>query len=316
LRLAAIDLGSNAARLLVVKVVVEEGGNPNWKAIEYIRVPVRLGDDVFLTGKVGAVRRQQLLETMKGFSFLLKAYEVDHCLACATSALREATNGSEIIDSILRDSGIRMELISGPREAELIYKAHRSLAGPNEQLVLMDVGGGSTEISLIQGQRSVLSKSFTLGAVRILDKTDREQDWKTFKDFIKGELLPFKPSAFWGSGGNINKVFDLLRPGKGEPCTYKQLDKFYEQLALLSPAQRAFQYGLNEDRADVIVPALRLFLWVMKQADYTKLYNSKLGLKEGMIVHLLEKNWEGALHSMTAWRPGPWSDTTHLSTAE
>lgn len=284
--------------------------------MEYIRVPVRLGDDVFLTGKVGAVRRQQLLETMKGFSYLLKAYEVDHTLACATSALREATNGTEIIEAIRQESGIKMELISGSREADLIYKAHRSLAAPDEQLVLMDVGGGSTEISLIQGRRSVLSRSFTLGAVRILDKTDREQDWRAFKDFVKSELLPFKPAVFWGSGGNINKVFDLLRPGKGEACTHKQLDKFYEQLLPLSPAQRALQYGLNEDRADVIVPALRLFLYVMKQADFTKLNNSKLGLKEGMIVQLLEDYRVGESHSMNGWSPGPLSDTTHLSTAE
>ena len=316
MRLAAIDLGSNAARLLVVKVLAHEGANPDWKAIEYIRVPVRLGDDVFLTGKVGALRRQQLLETMKGFAYLLKAYEVDHCLACATSALREASNGSEIIEAIHRDAGIAMELISGSKEAELIYKAHRSLAGPEDQLVLMDVGGGSTEISLIQGQRSILSKSFALGAVRLLDQTDREHDWKAFKDFVKGELLPFKPSAFWGSGGNINKVFDLLRPGKGEPCSFKQLDKLYEQLLPMSPAQRAEHYGLNEDRADVIVPALRLFLWVMKQADFGKLHNSKLGLKEGMIVQLLENYWQGEFSPKAGWGPGPLSDTTHLSTAE
>jgi exopolyphosphatase/guanosine-5'-triphosphate,3'-diphosphate pyrophosphatase len=302
--------------LLVVKALVHDNRNPDWKAIEYIRVPVRLGDDVFLTGKVGAVRRQQLLETMKGFAYLLKAYEVDFSLACATSALREATNGLEIIDSIQRESGIKLELVSGTREAELIFKAHRSLIGPNDQLVLMDVGGGSTEISLIQSQRPVVSKSFALGAVRILDKTDLEQDWKTFKDFIKGELLPFKPSTFWGSGGNINKVFDLLRPGKGEPCSYKQLEKLYEQLAPLSPVQRADQFGLNEDRADVIVPALRLFLWVMKQSDFGKLYNSKLGLKEGIIMQLLEDHWVGELPSKTGWGPGPWSDTTHLSTAE
>lgn len=316
MRLAAIDLGSNAARLLVVKALVHDNRNPDWKAIEYIRVPVRLGDDVFLTGKVGAVRRQQLLETMKGFAYLLKAYEVDFSLACATSALREATNGLEIIDSIQRESGIKLELVSGTREAELIFKAHRSLIGPNDQIVLMDVGGGSTEISLIQNQRPVLSESFALGAVRILDKTDLEKDWKTFKDFIKGELLPFKPSTFWGSGGNINKVFDLLRPGKGEPCSYKQLEKLYEQLVPLSPAQRADQFGLNEDRADVIVPALRLFLWVMKQSDFGKLYNSKLGLKEGIIMQLLEDHWVGELPSKTGWGPGPWSDTTHLSTAE
>jgi exopolyphosphatase/guanosine-5'-triphosphate,3'-diphosphate pyrophosphatase len=302
--------------LLVVKALVHDNRNPDWKAIEYIRVPVRLGDDVFLTGKVGAVRRQQLLETMKGFAYLLKAYEVDFSLACATSALREATNGLEIIDSIQRESGIKLELVSGTREAELIFKAHRSLIGPNDQLVLMDVGGGSTEISLIQSQRPVVSKSFALGAVRILDKTDLEQDWKTFKDFIKGELLPFKPSTFWGSGGNINKVFDLLRPGKGESCSYKQLEKLYEQLAPLSPVQRADQFGLNEDRADVIVPALRLFLWVMKQSDFGKLYNSKLGLKEGIIMQLLEDHWVGELPSKTGWGPGPWSDTTHLSTAE
>ncbi len=316
MRLAAIDLGSNAVRLLVVKVLVHENGNPDWKAIEYIRVPVRLGDDVFLTGKVGALRRQQLLETLKGFAYLLKAYEVNHYLACATSALREAINGAEIVEAIQRDSGIKMELISGSHEAELIYKAHRSLVGPQDQVVLMDVGGGSTEISLIHGQHSISSKSFALGAVRILDKTDCENDWKSFKDFIKGELVPFKPMAFWGSGGNINKVFDLLRPGKGEPCSYKQLDKLYEQLLPMSPEQRAEHYGLNEDRADVIVPALRLFLWVMKHAEFTKLYNSKLGLKEGLIVQLLEEHGVGEWHALTGWRPGPLNDTTHLSTAE
>jgi len=314
--LAAVDLGSNAARLLVASVFKDALGKKDWKALEYVRVPLRLGEDVFLTGKIGAVRRQQLLDTMQGFSKLMAAFSVDHSMACATSAMREAGNGAELLALIQQHAGLALEVISGVREAELIYKAHRYLAGPNDRLMLMDVGGGSTEISLIQGQELVACHSIALGAVRLLDQTDREEDWKGLKDFVKNQVRSFQPTVFYGSGGNINKVFELMKAKKGVPCTYKSLDKLHKQLESYPTPQRMLTYGLNEDRADVIVPATRLFLWVMRQAEISKLYNSKLGLKEGLIMDLIEKHAGDAPSYWAGWGPGPLSDTTHLSTAE
>jgi len=180
----------------------------------------------------------------------------------------------------------------------------------------MDVGGGSTEISLLNGSSLVTSRSFQLGAVRILDRTDREQDWKELKDFIKKQVLEHAPTHFYGSGGNINKIFDLLKTKKGEPCTYKTLEKFYEQISACTLDERVKLFALNEDRADVIVPACRLFLWVMKHAEINRLTNSKLGLKEGIIMALMNRYMGIEMPSVHDCAPGPLSDTTRLSTAE
>lgn len=316
MKLAAIDLGSNAARLLVVKVTEKSGSNADWKALEYIRVPIRLGDDVFVHGQVGSARSLQLMETMQGFASLIRAFEVDHAMACATSALREASNGSTLVKEIKDRTGLDLEVISGAMEAELLYLAQRSLAGPTDRMMTMDVGGGSTEISLLNGPALLTSRSFQLGAVRLLDGTDREQDWKELKEFIKKQVVEHSPTHFFGSGGNINKVFDLLKIKKGEPCSYKTLEKFYEQMSACTLEERVKLFALNEDRADVIVPACRLFLWVMKQAEISRLSNSKLGLKEGIIMALMNRYMGIDMPAVHQWAPGPLSDTTRLSTAE
>jgi exopolyphosphatase/guanosine-5'-triphosphate,3'-diphosphate pyrophosphatase len=316
LKLAAIDLGSNAARMLVVKVTERPGSEADWKALEYVRVPLRLGDDVFVHGRVGVDRSRQLIETMQGFAHLIRAFEVDHAMACATSALREAANGSALANEIKLATGLHLEIISGIQEAELLYLAHRSLAGANDRIMTMDVGGGSTEISLMQGHQLLVSRSFPLGAVRILDGTDRDQDWKEFKEFLKKHVLPHEPTHFLGSGGNINKIFDLLKTKKGEPVPFKVLEKLHEQLSAMSLEERIKEYALNEDRADVIVPACRLFLWVMKHANIARLTNSKLGLKEGIVMALMNRVMGSEMPTVQHWAPGPLSDTTRLSTAE
>ena len=183
-------------------------------------------------------------------------------------------------------------------------------------MMTMDVGGGSTEISLLNGPALLTSRSFQLGAVRLLDGTDREQDWKELKEFIKKQVVEHSPTHFFGSGGNINKVFDLLKIKKGEPCSYKTLEKFYEQMSACTLEERVKLFALNEDRADVIVPACRLFLWVMKQAEISRLSNSKLGLKEGIIMALMNRYMGIDMPAVHQWAPGPLSDTTRLSTAE
>jgi exopolyphosphatase/guanosine-5'-triphosphate,3'-diphosphate pyrophosphatase len=316
LKLAAIDLGSNAARLLVVRVTEKTGSKADWKALEYLRVPLRLGDDVFVHGRVGEARSSQLLATMQGFAHLIRAFEVDYAMACATSALREASNGSVLADEINAATGLNLEIVSGSQEAELLYLAHRSLAGPNDRIMTMDVGGGSTEISLMQGENLVISRSFSLGAVRILDGTDRDQDWKELKEFLKKQVIPHNPTHFLGSGGNINKIFDLLKTKKGEPVPFKILEKLHEHLSALTLNERIKEFALNEDRADVIVPACRLFLWVMKHGNLARLTNSKLGLKEGIVMALMNRVMGSEMPSIHHWAPGPLSDTTRLSTAE
>ncbi len=285
--LAAIDIGSNAIRLLIN--YVEEHGKVDFKKAAFIRVPIRLGEDVFTRGDVSPEKKERLCEAMMAFSHLIKTFNVKKYRACATSAMREATNREEIVDCIREKSGINVEIISGLEEAKTIFEAG-GLAGLMESdqcYLYVDVGGGSTEITIYNNYKRVDSESFPLGTVRMISDAVDEAQMKAFKDWLKKKAMPHNPQAIIGSGGNINKIHKLLKKER-EPLKYVELKTLYELLKNMSFDERISNLGLNTYRADVIMPASKIFLTIAKQCKINDIIVPKIGLADG-IIHMLHK---------------------------
>ncbi len=284
--LAAIDIGSNAIRLLIN--YIETNGNVTFKKAAFIRVPIRLGEDVFTNGKIGDEKREKLCCAMSAFSALMKTFNVRAYRACATSAMREASNGGDIVEYIHKESGVKIDIISGIEEAKTIFDAGdigRFI--PNDQnYIYVDVGGGSTEVTVYSGHRRVTSESFPLGTVRMISGSVDKADIKEFKDWLERIALPFKPVAIIGSGGNINKVHKLLSKQAGEAIKYSELRLLYDQLKVLSYDQRIKQYNLNTYRADVIIPAMKIFLTAAKSCKIENIISPRIGLADGIIHQL------------------------------
>ncbi len=284
--LAAIDIGSNAIRLLIN--YIETNGNVTFKKAAFIRVPIRLGEDVFTNGKIGDEKREKLCCAMSAFSALMKTFNVRAYRACATSAMREASNGGDIVEYIHNESGVKIDIISGIEEAKTIFDAGdigRFI--PNDQnYIYVDVGGGSTEVTVYSGHRRVTSESFPLGTVRMISGSVDKADIKEFKDWLERIALPFKPVAIIGSGGNINKVHKLLSKQAGEAIKYSELRLLYDQLKVLSYDQRIKQYNLNTYRADVIIPAMKIFLTAAKSCKIENIISPRIGLADGIIHQL------------------------------
>jgi exopolyphosphatase/guanosine-5'-triphosphate,3'-diphosphate pyrophosphatase len=285
MNLAAIDIGSNAARLYIC-TFYNENDKPQHKVLEFVRVPIRLGDFVFLEKQIPAKKESELLDLMKAFRILMDLFRVDHFKAVATSALREAHNGPEIVKRVLEETGIGIEIISGKKEAELIYKAQHQTLDMGKKVLFVDVGGGSTELSLLHGHKKIIAQSFDLGTVRILDNQDDEKVWKQLKQFIQREIEPHKPDFILGSGGNINKAFDLMKVKQGKFASDKQLKETYKFLQRYSLTDRINKLGMNPDRADVIIPALEVYLFIQNYSNINKFSVTGLGLKEGLIYDL------------------------------
>ncbi len=284
--LAAIDIGSNAIRLLIN--YIEKNGSVAFKKAAFIRVPIRLGEDVFTQGEIGDEKRVKLCDAMAAFSAVMKTFNVKSYRACATSAMREARNGREVVDFIREQSGVNIEIISGIEEAKTIFDAGdigRFI--PNDQnYIYVDVGGGSTEVTVYSGHRRVTSESFPLGTVRMISGSVDKSDMKEFKDWLERIALPFKPVAIIGSGGNINKVHKLLTKQAGEAIKYNELRILYDQLKVLSYEQRIKQYNLNTYRADVIIPAMKIFLTAAKTCKIENIISPRIGLADGIIHQL------------------------------
>lgn len=287
--LGAIDIGSNAIRLLI-KYIEAYTDETEFKKAAYIRVPIRLGEDVFTQGKIEGEKKKLLSEAMQGFAHLLTAYKVDKYRACATSAMREAANGKEIIKCIKKASGIKVEIITGIEEAKLVYKAGEfdTFVDPDKNYVYMDVGGGSTEIIVYSDHKEISSKSFRLGTVRILSKGTDEKEMARFAAHLEQIGIRFKPAAIIGTGGNINKVHKLLKKKIGEPVRTGELKTLYYKLASLSFTERMEKAGLNSYRADVILPALGLFYKAAVSAGVPEVIVPKVGLVDGIIRQLYE----------------------------
>jgi exopolyphosphatase/guanosine-5'-triphosphate,3'-diphosphate pyrophosphatase len=293
---AAIDIGSNAIRLLVS--YVERNGATEFKKAAFIRVPVRLGEDVFTTGDIGPEKGRRLIEAMQGFAHLIRAFDVRAYRACATSAMREAAGGPALVEEIRRASGLTVEIISGQQEAETIFEAGdiAGLMNSDKRYLYVDVGGGSTEVTVYSNRRRAFSESFALGTVRMLSGKVEQDEMERFKDCLKDIRQKYAPVAIIGSGGNINKAHKMLskkEKDKNDPLHYVELKLLFEQLNEMSYEERMEKFGLNDYRADVIIPALEIFLTACRAGRIDEIIVPRIGLVDGIIHQLYRRSISG-----------------------
>lgn len=290
LRYAAIDIGSNAVRLLIADITKKEKGY-GFKKNTLVRVPLRLGDDAFLDQKISSKKIDDLIKTMISFKNLMEVYKVSKYLACATSAMREATNGAEIIKIIKEKANLDLEIIEGKREANIIYANHiEENLDAKKSYLYIDVGGGSTELSVFVNKELVEAKSFNIGTIRMLDNQDKPETWLAMKEWIKIQTKEIKNLAAIGTGGNINKLFRMSETKETEPLTLLKLKKMYVSLHAYSLKERISILKLNPDRADVILPACEIYLTLMKWTGIKEVYVPKVGMVDGIINLLIEEN--------------------------
>ncbi len=284
---AAIDIGSNAIRLLINNIE-KNGGEPDFKKVAFLRVPIRLGEDVFTKGWISDDKKQRLIDAMQGFSYIMKAYSVADYRACATSAMRDARNGKEITDAILRESGIDIQTITGKDEADIICEAGGlgDMIDKRDNYLYVDVGGGSTEVVVYANKRKIASHSFQLGTVRMLVDAVKEEEIDFFKSQLKEIYRKYMPVSIIASGGNINKIHKMLGKREKEVLAYSDIKSLYDSLRDLSYEERIQNFKLNTYRADVIIPALKIFLTVCKNCKVNEIYVPKVGLVDGIIHHL------------------------------
>jgi exopolyphosphatase/guanosine-5'-triphosphate,3'-diphosphate pyrophosphatase len=286
LKFAAIDIGSNAVRLLFCNVY-EENGKTLFKKAELIRIPIRLGEDSFLNRKISKEKADKLVTAMKAFKNLIEVYDAVDYRACATSAMRDADNRYEIVERVKKEAGINIEVIDGKTEADIIYSNHieEHLDKSNNYLYI-DIGGGSTEITLFSKNKAMVSQSFNIGTIRMLHNQIDKEYWSYFKNWVNEITAGYKPLIAIGSGGNINKLFKMSGRKPNKPLPTSKLKGMYEVLESYTYEERIRVLGLNPDRADVIIPASKILLTVLKKADIEKLLVPQIGLSDG-IVHLL-----------------------------
>ena len=288
MKLAAIDIGSNAARLLITEVIEKE--DVSFNKLNLFRIPLRLGFDVFETGMISAEKTDMLIQTLKAFRHLINAYEVSAIKACATSAMRDAKNADKILSLVKKDTGLEIEIISGESEANIIYENHiAENMDKDHSYMYIDVGGGSTEVSIFGNGKLSFKKSFNIGTIRMLKKLVSDNEWDFMKDEIKQATRTHKDIVAIGSGGNINKIFSMSKKKDGKTLNIELLRDYYKELNAFSIEDRITYYNLREDRADVIVPALQIYINVMRWAGSEEIYVPKIGLADGLIHHLWEE---------------------------
>jgi exopolyphosphatase / guanosine-5'-triphosphate,3'-diphosphate pyrophosphatase len=281
-KLAAIDIGSNAARLLITDVISGPQNTTEFIKAALVRVPLRLGFDVFEKGEISAGKVEKIIKTIKSYKLLLDVYEVKHIKACATSAMRDASNAADIIKKVKAETGITIEIISGDQEASFIYENHfAENLTTDESYLYIDVGGGSTELTFFSDGKLVFKKSFNIGTIRLLKNQVEESTWDEMKEFIRSKTKGHHHVTAIGSGGNINKIFSLSKRKEGKPLSLDLLRDYYKEFSNLSLSQRISLHKLREDRADVIVPALLIYINVMRWADAEEIFVPKIGLADG-----------------------------------
>jgi exopolyphosphatase / guanosine-5'-triphosphate,3'-diphosphate pyrophosphatase len=290
MKLAAIDIGSNAARLLISDVILNNK-RPQFQKVNLVRVPLRLGFDVFEEKKIISPEKvDMILNTIKAYKLLMDAYGVQHCKAAATSAMRDASNSNEIIARVKKETGIGIEVITGDMEASLIYENHIAENLDKDHTYLyIDVGGGSTELMFFANGRLIFKRSFNIGTIRLLKDQVDDFLWGEMKDFVKREVKPYNDIVAIGSGGNINKIFSLSKRKEGKPLSLQLLKDYFKEFSSFSVADRIRIYKLREDRADVIVPALFIYINVMRWANIEEIFVPKIGLADGLIQHLYDE---------------------------
>jgi exopolyphosphatase/guanosine-5'-triphosphate,3'-diphosphate pyrophosphatase len=287
MRLAAIDIGSNAARLLITDVTIGEKGEPEFNKINLVRVPLRLGFDVFEKGMISKEKTGMVLQTMKAYKHLMNAYQVDDLRACATSAMRDASNAEDVLRKIKMETGIDIRVISGGEEASLIQESHiAETLDQSGSYLYIDVGGGSTELTMFSKGKLSFKQSFNIGTIRLLKEMITQGEWDEMKEFLKKNTKNLSNVVAIGSGGNINKIFSLSKKKDGKPLPLQLLRDYHKEFNNVSLHDRINKYKLREDRADVIVPALLIYINVMRWAEADEIYVPKIGLADGLIQSL------------------------------
>jgi exopolyphosphatase/guanosine-5'-triphosphate,3'-diphosphate pyrophosphatase len=288
--LAAIDIGSNAARLLICEASVYLDGTVDYTKLNLLRIPLRLGFDVFDKGIVSPEKRKDLLDTMKVYKLLMDVYNVEAYKACATSAMRDAANSKEILEEIKKEANLDIAIISGREEANIIYETHiAENMSANKSYMYIDVGGGSTEITLFSQNHTIFKESFNIGTIRLLHNKITDEQWDHMKWYIKTNVRDYQPLEAIGTGGNINKIFSLSKRKEGKPLTLDLLKDYYKEIGNASVEQRKHLYHFREDRADVIVPALQIYVSIMRWAMADEIYVPKIGLADGLIKMLYQE---------------------------
>ncbi|MAN26731.1 MULTISPECIES: Ppx/GppA phosphatase family protein [Mesonia] len=281
---AAIDIGSNAVRLLISTITEPENKETTFKKTSLVRVPIRLGADVFINGKISQENMVRMKDTMRAYSLLMKSHKIEKYKACATSAMRDANNGKELAAHILEDSGIDIEIIDGEHEAAIIAATDlHELIQDDKTYLYVDVGGGSTEFTLYSEGKTIASRSFKLGTVRLLNNMIDDSLWQEAEKWVKEQTKKYTKISLIGSGGNINNIFKSSGKKIGKPLSYLYLSSYYQLLNSLTYEDRISQLGMNTDRADVIIPATKIYLSAMKWSRSRKVYVPKIGLADGII---------------------------------
>lgn len=290
-KFGAIDIGSNAMRLLICNVVEQPGKEPVFNKSSLIRVPIRLGQDVFTSGAISEQNKGRMIDAMRAFHLLMKVHQVQKYRACATSAMREAANGVEVQQAIALQSEIVIDIIDGKEEASIIASTDlNDFMELDKNYIYVDVGGGSTEVSIFSKGTMVASNSFKIGTVRLLNEMVDEEIWDSIRLWIKEHVKPYKDVVMIGSGGNINKIFKLSNKPQSKPLSYTYLNQQFLELSALSYEERISELALNSDRADVIVPALKIYTSAMKWSGAKNIFVPKIGLSDGIVKSLYYNN--------------------------
>ncbi|MEC7173574.1 MAG: exopolyphosphatase [Bacteroidota bacterium] len=283
---AAIDIGSNAIRVLISNVIETKEG-VHFQKNALVRAPIRLGEDSFTLGEISKKSIKRMVNAMKAFKLLMKVHHVSHYQAYATSALREANNSGDVVEQVKKKTGIKIEIIDGRKEAEIISNSKISdFLNSQKTFLFLDVGGGSTEFTFINEGRRVCSKSFKIGTVRLINNLVDDRVWEAIRNWIIKNSKPYSKITLMGSGGNINKLFKLSNIKEGKPLSMIKLNQIFLELESLSYEERIVKFELNPDRADVIIPAARIYLKALEWSGGQKIYVPKFGLSDGMIKYM------------------------------
>lgn len=292
MKFGAIDIGTNAARLLVGEVSTDEDKTFIQK-VSYSRIPLRLGEEVFENGRISDRKKADFIKSIQAFKLITEIFDVRELRACATSAMREAENGEEIRAAILQETGVDIEVISGDEEAELIFGTFFLLDfDKTKPFLVIDVGGGSTEVSVFEKGTRVASRSFQVGTLRLLKGKAAANIWEEVQEWLSSHVDLSEVHQIFGTGGNINKTHKMLGAGHMEPIAREKIQELRNELDALSIAQRINRFQLRPDRADVIVPALDIYLYIMKQLDCNEIIVPKIGLSDGMIYAMYNSTVE------------------------
>ncbi len=285
-KFAAIDIGSNAMRVLISNVIETKEG-VHFQKNALVRAPIRLGEDSFTLGEISKKSLQRMINAMKAFKLLMKVHGVSQYQAYATSALREANNSSDVVEQVKKKSGIKIQIIDGRKEAEIISNSKISdFLNTQKTFLFVDVGGGSTEFTFINEGKRVCYKSFKIGSVRLINNLVDDRVWEAIRNWIIKNAKPYRKITLMGSGGNINKLFKLSNIKEGKPLSVIKLNQIFLELESLNYEERIVKFELNPDRADVIIPAARIYLKALEWSGGQKIYVPKFGLSDGMIKYM------------------------------